>query len=113
MRKQDGGFWTLFAFFVLFIVIVWLVVLSSQWRDKRSHDSIQTWSQSHGYEARNITRWYIGSPFWFWRGKHDDIFQADLVRDGRTRLSYFRIRPNLFWGNMTSQKWENGTSADE
>lgn len=82
------------------------VVLYVSWINESHVGQVQQWAEKHQYVAQNITRRYIGTPFW--RAKGDDIFQADLQRDGQVRVSYFKIN---IWG--IQQCWEDGTTDDE
>jgi hypothetical protein len=93
---------------VSLIAAIVLLVAFVIWSDNNHTKQIKTWAESHNYRVENITRWHMSSLFWFWRRKGDDILQADLIRDGRSRVSYFRIS---LWG--LSQKWEDGSTDDE
>lgn len=73
---------------------------------RQNDQEVRRWADTHGYTVQKMERWYIGHPWVLWRRKGDDIIQADLMRNGISRRSYFRI--NWFWG--TTQRWEDGSA---
>ena len=96
-------------------LIVVIVPLSIWWHLSRSHELLESWASSNGFEIVHFERrWFRRGPYFWSTSKGLEVFHVTVTApEGRTRDAFVRVGGywmGLFSSNVDST-WDDVTAG--